>query len=109
MAPAGLALRVGVALSTKRRVCWRRLAHSMEQMGAVVGAPMGEAFCATVMPSDAFSASLTTADAWRRRTRGRTRATYAARASSLVCFAALAAFAAATCAGKAAAHVACAA
>ena len=54
-----------------------------------------------MMPSDAFSASLTTADACKRRTRGRIAATYAARASSLVCLAALAAFTAATCAGKA--------
>jgi len=36
----GFALRVGVAESTKRRVCWRRLPHSMEQTGAVVGGPM---------------------------------------------------------------------
>ncbi len=34
----------------------------------VAGGPMGEEACATVMPSDAFSASLTTADACKRRT-----------------------------------------
>lgn len=36
--------------------------------GAVVGAQMGEGAWATVMPSDAFSASETTADARNRRT-----------------------------------------
>ena len=48
-------------------------AHSIEQMGAsshIVGGPMGEEVCATVMLSDAFSASPpqpTTANAckWR--------------------------------------------
>jgi len=76
----------------------------MEQMGAVVGGPMGAEFCRTVMPSDAFSASLTTADACKRRTSGRIAATYAARFSSLVCFAALAALTAATWAGNAVAQ-----
>jgi len=61
---------------------------------AVVGGPMGKEVCETVMPSDAFSASLTTAEACKRRTilwgrgGGRIAATYAARFSSLVCLAA---------------------
>jgi len=69
----------------------------MEQIGAVVGGPIGPGVCATVMPSDAFSASETTADACKRRTRGRIAATYAARASSLVCLATM-------CAGNAVAQ-----
>jgi len=53
---------------------------------------MGEGDCATVIPSDAFSASETTADARNRRTivwgGGRIAAAYAARFSSFVCLAA---------------------
>jgi hypothetical protein len=60
----------------------------MVQMGAVVGGPIGAGVWATAIASEAFSASLTTADACKRRTSGRITATYAARAPSLVCLAA---------------------